>query len=117
MNKKLQEMWDAAHEIPQGAYVPEGTVLVQLDPRGPFEEAVLTHYVTPASGYWMGSSVYKQVRSVEPLPDPDNTGLLTVHSDEGSISLVDTYEDWCYDLTKSQARNLARKLTEAIDGD
>ena len=115
MNKKLQEMWDSAHEIPQGTYVPEDTVLVQLDPRGPFEEAVLTHYVTPASGYWMGSSVYKQVRSVEPLPDHTDTGTLTVEHADGCIVLVDTYDDRCYDLTKSQARNLVRKITEAID--
>lgn len=116
MNKKLQEMWDSAHEIPQGAYVPENTVLIQLDHTGPSEEAELTYYVTPVSDYWKGSPVRAPVRSVEPLPDHTDTGVLTVRTYEGVISLVDTYEDWCYDLTKSQARNLARKLTEAIDG-
>lgn len=112
MNKKIQEMWDSAHEIPQGEYVPDGTVLVQLDP----EEYELTHYVTHVSEYWQGSPESAPVRSVDPLPDMIDTSPLTVHSDDGYIVLVDTYGTRCYDLTKSQAANLARKITEAIDG-
>ena len=113
---KLQEMWDSAHEIPQGVYVPANTVLVQLDPMGPFGEAELTHYVTHVSEYWQGSPESAPVRSVDPLPDPDDTGTLTVHYDDGAIVLVDTDDGGCYDLTKSQAANLVRKITEAIDG-
>ena len=112
MNKKLQEMWDSAHEIPQGVYVPANTVLVQLDP----EECELNFYEAEVSEYWKGSSRHAPVRSVEPLPDPNDTGDLTIHSDDGFIVLVDTYGIRCYDLTKSQAANLARKITEAIDG-
>ena len=112
MNKKLQEMWDAAYEIPNGAFIPENTVLVQLD----LEDHELSYYETEVSDYWKGYPKHAPVRSVEPLPDSDDTGTLTVHSGEGFIVLVDTYDDRCYDLTKSQARNLVRMITEAVDG-
>lgn len=114
MNKKLQEMWDSAHEIPKGAYVPEGTVLVHLEPTGPFEEAVLTHYVTGVSDYWQGSPVAVPVRSVDPLPDTDDTGVLSLHTEGERIAVVVGYDARCYTLTKNQARNLARKITEAL---
>ena len=113
MNKKLQDMWDSAHEIPKGTYVPEGTALVYLDEDDLSTELVF--YETDTSAYWPGTASYRQIRSVEPLPDSDDTGTLTVHSGEGFIVLVDTYDDRCYDLTKSQALNLARKLTEATN--
>lgn len=115
MNKKLQEMWDSAYEIPPGAYVPEDTVLVQLDPTGSCGEAELIHYVLHAPEYWQEAPKNAPVRSVEPLPDHTDTGTLTVHSDEGFIVLVDTYDDRCYDLSSNQARNLARMLTEATN--
>lgn len=111
MNKKLQEMWAAAYEIPVRAYVPANTVLVQLDP----EEHELNYYEAEVSEYWKGSSRHAPVRSADPLPDPADTGTLTVHSDDGVIVLVDTYDDRCYDLSSNQACNLARMLTEAID--
>lgn len=116
MNEKLQEMWDAAHDIPRGAFVPEGTVLVQLDTPD-LSGTELNYYETEVSEFWKGSPMHAPVRSVEPLQDPSDTGILTVHSDEGCIVLVDTYDDRCYDLTENQARNLVRKLMEAIDGD
>lgn len=115
MHKKLQEMWDAAHEIPNGAFIPENTALVQLDLHDP-TLIELSYYETTVSDYWKGYPKHSPVRSVEPLSDPNDTGIITVRSDEGVISLVDTYEDWCYDLTKTQARNLVRMITEAIDG-
>ena len=111
MNKKLQEMWDSAHEIPNGAFIPENTVLVQLD----LEDHELSYYETEVSDYWKGYPKHSPVRSVEPLPDPNDTGILTVHSNDRFIFLIDTDEDRWYDLTKTQARNLVRKLTEAID--
>lgn len=114
MNKKLQDMWDSAHEILKGAFVPKHTALVYLDEDDLSTELVF--YETDTSAYWPGTSSYRQIRSVEPLPDSDDTGLLAVRSYEGLISLVDTYEDWSYDLSRDQARNLVRKLTEAIDG-
>ena len=112
MHKKIQEMWDAAHEIPKGSYVPRDTVLVQLDS----ENDEISYYMTNSSDYWRGAPKHVPVRSLDPLPDMNDTGTLTVHSEGGAIVLVDTYDDRCYDLTKNQARNLARKLTEAIDG-
>lgn len=111
MNKKIQEMWDAAHEIPKGAFIPRDTVLVQLDS----ENDEISYYMTYSSDYWRGAPKHVPVRSVDPLPDPNDTDTLTVHSSAGYIVLVDTYDDRCYDLTKNQARNLARMLTEAID--
>lgn len=115
MNKKLQEMWDSAHEIPNGAYVPEGTALVNLDLNNP-TRIELVFYETKFSEYWEGYPRYSPVRSVEPLPDPSDTGVLMVRSEDEEIALVDTYEDWSYELTKSQARNLVRMITEAVDG-
>lgn len=111
MNTKLQEMWDSAHEIPYGTFVPEGTLLVRLDPPDR-----LYHYEMSSSAYWRTISDSSPVRTVEPLPDPADTGTLAVHSDDGVIVLVDTYDDRCYDLSRSQAMNLARTLTEAING-
>lgn len=113
MNEKLQEMWDAAHEIPKGSYIPKDTVLVQLDPENDEINYYMANY---SSNYWMGSPKHLPVRSVDPLPDPNDTGILTVHSDDGFIFLIDTDEDRWYDLTKTQARNLVRMITEAIDG-
>lgn len=112
MNSKLQEMWDAAHEIPMGTYVPVNTVLVQLD----LEDHELSYYEAAVSDYWKGYPKHAPVRSVEPLPDPNDTGVLTVRSEDEEIALVDTYEDWSYELTKSQALNLVRMITEAVDG-
>lgn len=112
MNKKLQEMWNSAYEITPGTYIPEGTVLVQLDYDGP----ELNYYEAEVSAPWIGSSKHAPVRTVDPLPDPADTGTFTVHSDDGVIVLVDTYDDRCYDLSRSQAMNLARILTEAING-
>lgn len=111
MHKKIQEMWDAAHEIPKGSFIPRDTVLVQFDP----ENDEISYYMTYSSDYWRGSPKHVPVRSVDPLPDPNDTDTLTVHSSAGYIVLVDTYDDRCYDLSKNQARNLARKLMEAID--
>lgn len=111
MHKKIQELWDAAHEIPKGAYIPRDTVLVQLDS----ENDEISYYMTNSSDYWRGAPKHVPVRSVDPLPDMNDTGTFTVHSDDGFIVLVDTYDDRCYDLSKNQARNLARKLMEAID--
>ena len=111
MHKKPQEMWDSYHEIPREAYVPEGTVLVQLE-MGVDE---LTFYEAEVSHPWMGAPQSAPVRSMEPLLDPNDTGILTVRSKDGFVLLVDTYEDHGYDLTKSQARNLVRKLMEAVD--
>lgn len=111
MHKKIQEMWDAAHEIPKGSYIPRDTVLVQLDS----ENDEISYYMTNSSDYWRGSPKHAPVRSLDPLPDMNDTDTLTVHTSAGYIVLVDTYDDRCYDLTKNQARNLARKLTEAVD--
>lgn len=113
MNKKLQEMWDSAHEIPHGEYVPDGTVLVQLDP----EEYELTHYVTHVSEYWQGSPESAPVRSVDPLPDMNDTGSLTVFPSARNTVHFDTDDGGCYDLSMTQAANLARKITEAVDED
>lgn len=45
-----------------------------------------------------------------------DSGAFEVSIDDGTIILVDKYSDYSYDLTQDQARNLARKITEAIDG-
>ena len=115
MNKKIQEMWDNAHDIPRGAFVPEGTVLAQLDPTGPFGEPELNYYVTNTSEYWMGSPDPEPIRSAEPLPDPDDSGVLDVAADSDKVLVYVAFKGY-YALTTDQARNLARKLTEAIDG-
>lgn len=114
MNKKLQEMWDIAHDIPNGAFVPENTVLVQLDSNDP-TLIELSYYETKVSDYWKGYPKHSPVRSVDLLPDPSDTGILTVHSEDGVIVLVDTYDDRSYDLSCDQARNLTRMITEALD--
>ena len=110
MNKKLQEMWDSAHEMPLGAYVPEGTLLVRRDP------VSLSHYEAASSGYWNPISDTAPVRSVDPLPDSEDTGAIIVHSNSENTVHLDTYGGECYYLTESQALNLVRKITEAIDG-
>lgn len=112
MNKKLQEMWDSAHEIPFGSFVPEGTLLVRLDPPDR-----LYHYELPSSTYWSSSSESAPVRSVDPLPDPNDTGSLTVFPSARNSVHFDTDDGGCYDLSMTQARNLVRKITEAIDED
>ena len=116
MHKKMQEMWDNAHDIPRGAFIPEGTVLVQMNPVGSSRESELNYYVASVSAPWQGTSRTAPVRSADPLPDPDDTGALTVHSGAGNTVHLDTHDGGCYDLTESQARNLARKITEALDG-
>lgn len=117
MNKKLQEMWDSAHEIPKGAYVPEGTVLIQKNPVGSSGEAELNYYAASVSAPWQGTSRTAPVRSADPLPDPDDTGAFTVHPGAENTVHLDTNDGGCYDLSSNQARNLVRILREAIDGD
>lgn len=111
MNKKLQEMWDSAHEIPFGAFVSEGTPLVRFD-----HPDRLYFYSAARSFYWNTVSDTAPVRSLDPLPDMDDTGTITVHLDGERIAVVVEYDARCYTLSRNQARNLARKITEAIDG-
>ena len=111
MHKKIQEMWDAAHEIPKGAFIPRDTVLVQLDS----ENDEISYYMTYSSDYWRGAPKHVPVRSVDPLPDMNDTGTFIARSAGGDIVHIDTDIGRCYDLTKNQARNLARKLMEAVD--
>ena len=110
MHKDIQEMWDAAHEIPKGAYIPRDTVLVQLDS----ENDEISYYMTNSSDYWRGAPKHVPVRSLDPLPDVNDTGVLSLHTDGERIEVVVEYDDRCYTLTKNQARNLARKITEAL---
>ena len=96
---------------PQGSIHSEDTVLVQLD----LEDDELGYYAVAASAPWMGSPKSAPVRSVDPLPDTDDTGVLSLRTDGERIAVVVEYDDRCYTLSRSQARNLARKLTEATD--
>lgn len=115
MNEKLQELWDNAHEIPNGAFIPENTVLVQLDLNDP-TLIELNYYETTVSDYWKGYPKHSPVRTVEPLPDPNDTGVLSIEGTSGDVQIYDMADDHTYDLTDNQVRNIIRKLTEAIDG-
>ena len=116
---KAQEIWDSAHPVKIGQTLKPGTEFVRVDNRDHYGwvKEVSIHTVRKDELLEITDDYAVQFfRTVDPLPDPDDTGTLTVHSDAGVIVLVDTYDDRCYDLSENQARNLARKLTEALDG-
>lgn len=112
---KIDEIWENAHEIPEGALIPEGTELVQRE--DPYEDGdELTIYKATATALWEGAPKHAPVRSVEPLPDSDDTGTLEFYGDGGHIALEGLHCGFTHYLSISQARNLARKITEAVDG-
>lgn len=112
MHKKLQEMWDSAHEIPKGAYIPKDTLLVQLD----LEDDEISYYMENYSNYWKGAPKDAPVRSVEPLPDPNDTGTLGFQllSDD-KIDIRTRSRGVFTTFTRTQARNFAHQLLEALD--
>lgn len=108
----MNTIWDNAHEIPEGAYIPEGTELVQYDK----PDDSLTVYKAFTEGPWMGSPPHAPVRSTAPISDPDDTGSITVQdsSTDGFVCLyAKTGRTFVY-LTTPQALNLTRKITEAL---
>ena len=114
-----QKIWDDAYPVKMGQILKPGTEYVRVDNRDHYGwvKEVSIHTVRKDELVEITDDyAVRFFRTVDPLPDPDDTGTLTVHSSAGYIVLVDTYDDRCYDLTKDQAHNLARKLTEALDG-
>lgn len=112
---KMDEIWDSAYEIPEGAIVPEGTELVQREAQYGEEFDELNIYKASVTAPWPWSPKNAPVRSIEPLPDPDDTGALRFYGDGGHIILEGVHCGHGHSLSIAQARNLARKITEAID--
>lgn len=111
----MLRVWDTFHEIPEGAIVPAGTELAQLD----MEEEELAIYTADVSARWTGAPKHSPVRSVDPLPDLDDTGLarLTVKRDGSFVIYNMAYPgDPGAILTEQQAHNFARKILEETNG-
>lgn len=113
---KIDEIWDSAHEIPDGAIVPAGTELIQREAQYGEEFDELSIYRASVTGPWDGAPKLAPVRSIEPLPDPDDMGSLRFHAGVGHIVLEGVNCGYCHNLSTTQARNLVQKITEAIDG-
>lgn len=111
---KIDEIWENAYEIPDGAIVPAGTELIQREAQYG-EDDELNIYKASVTAPWPGSPKNRPIRSVEPLPVSDDTGSLEFSGGEGFIILKGVHCGFTHYLSTAQARNLARKITEAID--
>ena len=111
---KIDEIWENAYEIPDGAIVPAGTELIQREAQYG-EDDELNIYKASVTAPWPGSPKNGPVRSIEPLLDPDDTGTLKLYAGGGHIVLEGVLCGHGHDLSTAQARNLIQKLTEAVD--
>lgn len=108
-----ETIWEESYEIPEGAYIPEGTELVQYDK----PDDSLTVYTASIEGPWMGSPPHAPVRSTEPIPDFNDTGCADFNlgaSGDVYINVRNRYSSLSVPLTKVQARNFVRKLSEVL---
>lgn len=113
---KAQELWDEGYPVKKGQILPPGTETIQQN-SGPVGGVSLIT-IARGSALEIGDYLERNLRTVEPLPDLDDTGNIRVevfHDREVMIMLVDTEMEAGYDLTEAQARNLVRRLTEVLD--
>lgn len=105
---KAQNIWNAAYPITVGQVIEPGTeVVVPTLENGVVLAVSVFEVFEEITAYGKDVNI---VRTVEPMPDPDDTG--------GADFYV--YDD-CVDIenivvSRQQARNFARLLKEALDG-
>ena len=114
---KMQKIWDEAFPVKPGQMLPSGTEFIEADFNDNATVAGLTLATlvrtSQAGGYDEGF-----VRTLEPLPDTDDTGeAYFIVEDNGDILMYNREHSSRYGatLTGQQARNFARKLLEALD--
>ena len=112
-----RRLWDAAHTVPAGTTLSAGTEVMEAES--------LTSYLgnpeqvriyTLNSDFLVTHALVPFIRSLRDLPDPEDTGPLEFHQDEDDIVLEGVHCGYSHILSTTQARNLARMITEAIDG-
>ena len=108
MTTDIEQIWNTYHEIPLGSYIDENTILIQFERH----EQELHMYTALEAGPFTGAPYSAPVRSLERLPDPDDTGDITVAVYNRPAGKISVTVEGCGDtvLTRNQARNLARSL-------
>lgn len=109
----IDQIWESAHKIPSGAIIPKGTELIQIEEYS--GESELNIYKTLVEEVWHGYTENSPVRSVNPLPDPEDTGVLTFSEEDGVTVLEGKYCGYRHQLNRTQARNLLKKLAESLE--
>ena len=110
---KMHKIWAESHPVKSGQVIPEGTEFIAADTIDGIEVSDLTVAVAAVDIEVSGhSEVY--LRTLEPLPDTDDTGDVDfyVYTQGKSAHTVDIVD---VPVTRNQARNFARKLLEALD--
>lgn len=114
---KMQKIWAEAFPVTLGQTIPEGTEFVAADTIDGTKVSDLTVAVAALDIEVNGhSEVF--LRTLEPLPDTDDTGeAYFIVRDDGDILMYNREHSSRYGatLTGQQARNFARKLLEALD--
>ena len=110
---KMQKIWTEAFPVTRGQFIPEGVEFIEADTIDGIKVSDLTVAVAAMD---IEVSDYTEIylRTLEPLPNPDDTGdanfyVYTQGKSAGTVVIVDV------PVTRNQARNFARKLLEALD--
>ena len=111
-----RKIWDEAHTVPSGTILPEGTDIIEVEsinPDGGYSEEFKLYRLD--SDLRMIEAFVPFIRTLEPLINHDDTGPLELHEQAGCIVLEGVLCGYSHFLSDKQARNLVRKITEALD--
>lgn len=114
----MAALWKSGFPVKADQVIPGGTEYMT----GYF---ISTHglcsltYDTASADLIVTKADESEIRTIEPLPDPNDTGDLSLDSGVARGSGQRWYQitdgNSGYDMTEAQLRNLARKITEALD--
>lgn len=110
---KMQKIWAEAFPLKDGQVIPSGTEFIEAEDITGTKVSGLSINVESSN---IEVGVYEEIylRTLEPLPDPDDTGDVDFYVYDDN-PLVDSVDIGNVEVTRNQARNFARKLLEALD--
>lgn len=114
---KMQQIWAEAHPLKDGQVIPSGTEFIRAEGITGTVVSGLSIRVE-SNNIAVGGYEELYFRTLEPLPDTDDTGeAYFIVEDNGDILMYNREHSSRYGatLTGQQARNFARKLLEALD--
>lgn len=114
---KMQKIWAESHPLKDGQVIPEGTEFIRAEGITGTMVSGLSIRVE-SSNIVAGAYEELYFRTLEPLPDTDDTGeAYFIVRDDGDILMYNREHSSRYGatLTGQQARNFARNLLEALD--
>lgn len=110
---KMQQIWEESHPVKDGQVIPAGTEYIEAEEIIGTKVSGLSIYAV-SNNIEVGSREEIFLRTLEPLPDTDDTGDADFYVYDDN-PLVDSVDIGDVEVTRNQARNFARKLLEALN--